>query len=117
MAKKEFSFADIDKQLSKLDGFEMGSILEINEFSEVSEWINMGNYLLNAQVSGTLFGGIANNRSIGIAGDPATGKTFVCMNIVREAQKADYDVIYCDTEGAIDRSMAKKFGIDVKTVR
>jgi RecA/RadA recombinase len=117
MAKKEFSFADIDKQLSKLDGFEMGSILEINEFSEVSEWINMGNYLLNAQVSGTLFGGIANNRSIGIAGDPATGKTFVCMNIVREAQKADYDVIYCDTEGAIDRSMAKKFGIDVKRVR
>jgi RecA/RadA recombinase len=117
MAKKEFSFAELDKQLSKIEGFELGSILEINEFSEVTEWISLGNYLLNAQISGSLFGGVPNNRSMGIAGDPATGKTFLCMNIVREAQKAEYDVIYCDTEGAIDRSMAKKFGIDTKRVR
>jgi RecA/RadA recombinase len=54
---------------------------------------------------------------MGIAGDPATGKTFLCMNIVREAQKSGYDVIYCDTEGAIDRNMAKKFSIDTKRVR
>lgn len=114
---KTFSFLELDKSLSKIDGFEMGSILETNEFSEVSEWISTGNYLLNAQLSGSLFGGIANNRSIGIAGDPQTGKSFVCLNIVREAQKIDYDVIYCDTEGAIDRSTAKKFGIDTNRVR
>jgi len=70
MAKKEFSFAELDKQLSKIEGFEMGSILENNMFSEVTDWIPTGNYLLNAQLSGTLFGGIANNRSMGIAGDP-----------------------------------------------
>lgn len=117
MAKKEFSFAELDKQLSKIDGFEMGSILENNEFSEVTDWIPTGNYLLNAQLSGTLFGGIANNRSMGIAGDPQTGKSFLCMNIVREAQRKDYNVIYCDTEGAIDKSGAKKFGIDTTKVR
>jgi hypothetical protein len=33
MAKKEFSFAELDKALSKIDGFEMGSILENNDFS------------------------------------------------------------------------------------
>jgi RecA/RadA recombinase len=54
---------------------------------------------------------------MGIAGDPQTGKSFLCMNIVREAQKKDYNVIYCDTEGAIDKSSAKKFGIDANTVR
>ncbi len=117
MAKKEFSFLELDKQLSKIDGFEMGSLLETNEFSEVTEWIPTGNYLLNAQLSGTLFGGIANNRSMGIAGDPQTGKSFLCMNIVREAQKIGYNVIYCDTEGAIDKSGAKKFGIDTNMVR
>jgi RecA/RadA recombinase len=117
MAKKEFSFADLDKQLSKIDGFEMGSLLETNEFSEVTEWIPTGNYLLNAQLSGSIFGGIANNRSMGIAGDPQTGKSFLCMNIVREAQKIGYNVIYCDTEGAIDKSGAKKFGIDTNMVR
>lgn len=114
---KTFSFEELDKQLSKIDGFEMGSILETNEFSEVSEWISTGNYLLNAQLSGSLFGGIPNNRSVGIAGDPQTGKSFLCMNIVREAQKIGYNVIYCDTEGAIDRTAAKKLGIDTKMVR
>jgi RecA/RadA recombinase len=50
-------------------------------------------------------------------GDPGTGKSFVCLNVAREAQKKGYDVIYCDTEGAIDKSSAIKFGIDSNKVR
>jgi len=119
MAKttKEFSFLDLDKELSKISGFETGSILAENSFSEVDEWIPTGNYLLNAQLSGTLFGGIPNTRSLGLMGDPGTGKSFVCLNVAREAQKKGYDVIYCDTEGAIDKSSAIKFGIDANKVR
>lgn len=119
MAKttKEFSFLDLDKELSKISGFETGSILSENTFSEVDEWIPTGNYLLNAQLSGTLFGGIPNTRSLGLMGDPGTGKSFVCLNVAREAQKKGYDVIYCDTEGAIDKSSAIKFGIDANKVR
>lgn len=72
MAKttKEFSFLDLDKELSKISGFETGSILTDNTFSQVDEWIPTGNYLLNAQLSGTLFGGIPNTRSLGLMGDP-----------------------------------------------
>jgi len=114
---KAFSFLQLDKDLSKIQGFELGSLLTDNTFSEVDEWIPMGNYLLNAQVSGTLFGGIPNTRSFGIMGDPGTGKSFVCLNIAREAQKKGYDIIYCDTEGAIDKSSALKFGIDANKVR
>ena len=45
MAKTEgFSFAELDKQLSKISGFETGSLLENNSFSEVDEWIPTGNY-------------------------------------------------------------------------
>lgn len=119
MAKttKEFSFLDLDKELSKIDGFETGSILSDNTFSQVDEWIPTGNYLLNAQLSGTLFGGIPNTRSLGLMGDPGTGKSFLCLNVAREAQKKGYDVIYCDTEGAIDKTTADKFGIDSKRVR
>ncbi len=120
MAKKtfkEFSFLDLDKELSKIKGFETGSILTENSFSEVDDWIPTGNYLLNAQLSGTLFGGIPNTRSLGLMGDPGTGKSFVCLNVAREAQKKGYDVIYCDTEGAIDKSSAIKFGIDSNKVR
>jgi RecA/RadA recombinase len=50
-------------------------------------------------------------------GDPGTGKSFVCLNVAREAQKKGYDVVYCDTEGAIDKSSAIKFGIDPNKVR
>jgi RecA/RadA recombinase len=119
MAKttKEFSFLDLDKELSKINGFETGSILSENTFSQVDEWIPTGNYLLNAQLSGTLFGGIPNTRSLGLMGDPGTGKSFVCLNVAREAQKKGYDVIYCDTEGAIDKSTTDKFGIDSGRVR
>ena len=119
MAKttKEFSFLDLDKELSKINGFETGSILSENTFSQVDEWIPTGNYLLNAQLSGTLFGGIPNTRSLGLMGDPGTGKSFLCLNVAREAQKKGYDVIYCDTEGAIDKSTADKFGIDSGRVR
>jgi RecA/RadA recombinase len=115
--KSEFSFLDLDKELSKISGFETGSILSENTFSEVDEWIPTGNYLLNAQLSGSLFGGIPNTRSLGLMGDPGTGKSFVCLNVAREAQKKGYDVIYCDTEGAIDKSTATKFGIDSTRVR
>jgi hypothetical protein len=69
-ANKEFSFLDLDKELSKISGFETGSILQNNNFSEVDEWIPTGNFLLNAQLSGTLFGGIPNTRSLGLMGDP-----------------------------------------------
>jgi RecA/RadA recombinase len=46
-----------------------------------------------------------------------TGKSFLCLNIVREAQKKGYNVIYCDTEGAIDKTSALKFGIDATKIR
>jgi RecA/RadA recombinase len=112
-----FSFAALDKELSKITGFENGSILSTNTFSEVDEWIPTGNYLLNAQISGSLFGGVPNSRSFGVMGDPGTGKSFFCLNVVREAQKIGYDVIYCDTEGAIDKTGALKFGIDADRLR
>jgi RecA/RadA recombinase len=116
-SKSEFSFLDLDKQLSKISGFETGSILAENTFSEVEDWIPTGNYLLNAQLSGSLFHGVPGNRSFGLMGDPGTGKSFVCLNVAREAQKKGYDVVYCDTEGAIDKSSAIKFGIDPNKLR
>jgi hypothetical protein len=60
----------MNKALSKIDGFELGSLLDENTFAVIDEWIGTGNYLLNAQLSGSLFKGIPNTRSFGIAGDP-----------------------------------------------
>lgn len=89
------------------------STVELKGFADITEFISMGNYLLNAQMSGSLFGGFPNTRSIGIAGDPGSGKTFLCMNAVRELQKMGYLVFYIDTEGAIDSTDFPKFGADL----
>lgn len=46
-----------------------------------------------------------------------TGKTFLCLNAVREAQKLGYFVIYCDSESAFDKGTAVKFGVNTKSIR
>lgn len=66
MAKGTFSFDDLDKAMSKVDP--LGSIMSENEFSKISEWISTGNYVLNAQISGSLFKGVPGNRGVMFSG-------------------------------------------------
>lgn len=107
---KEFSFNDLDEQLTKINP--KGSVISTNSYSRIDEWISSGNYLLNAQFSGSLFGGIPNSRSVCLAGESGTGKTFLALNICREAQLMDYNIIYCDSEAAVDQDVIKNFGVD-----
>lgn len=112
---KELSFSDLDSLLSKINP--KGSIITHNTFSKIDEWINTGNYLLNAQLTGSLFGGIPNSRSVCFAGETGTGKTFLTLNACREAQKMGYHIIYCDSEAAVDEDIMRNFGIDPEKVR
>ena len=107
---KEFSILEIQKELRKVNPF--GDVISKNDFSKISEWIDTGNYHLNAAFSGDLFKGIPNNRSICLAGESGTGKTYVLLNIAREMQQKGYYVIYYDTEGAVDVDNIQNFGID-----
>ena len=107
---KEFSIAEIQKELKKINPF--GGEIATSEFSKITEWIDTGNYHLNAVFSGDLFGGIPNNRTICLAGESGTGKTFLMLNMVRELQKKGYYIIYYDTEGAVDVDNIKNFQVD-----
>jgi recombination protein RecA len=113
MAKTLDAFAKFNDILEK----KIKSKIEIRGFSDIDEYIPTGNYLLNAQMSGSLFGGYPNTRSIGIAGDSGAGKTFLCLNAVRELQAKGYMVFYIDTEGAIDSSDYVKFGVDLTKLK
>ena len=107
---KEFSISEIQKELKKVNPF--GDVISKSDFSKITEWVDTGNYHLNAVFSGDLFGGIPNNRTICLAGESGTGKTFLLLNMVREAQKMGYYVIYYDTEGAVDVDNIQNFGVD-----
>ena len=115
MAKnKQFTFDDLNAELASINP--LGSVMEHSNFSEVTEWIGTGNYHLNACVSGDMFKGWPNNRSCSVAGPSGTGKTFLVLNSIREAIKMGYNVIFYDSEAAVDKEQMKKFGIDTNKV-
>lgn len=115
MATKEFSFADLNKEMNKIS--EYGDTLDKSTISEIDHFISTGNYALNACLTASLFGGYPNNRAICLAGPSGTGKTFLTLNAVKQAQSMGYSIIYYDSENAVDRTLVEKFGIDTSTFR
>ena len=86
--------------------------------SEFSGYIDTGSYVLNAALSGSIFGGLPNNKAIVFGGDPATGKTFFALGLVKQWQKqyADGRTFYFDTESAVTNKMMTDRGIDIGRV-
>lgn len=109
------SFSELNDMLSKFSPD--GAIIEDSLYAKIDEWISTGSYILNAALSGSLFGGMPNRRSLMLAGQEGTGKTYLAMSIVRTAQEMDYFPIYYDSEGSIDIEFVKKLGIDTSKFR
>lgn len=86
--------------------------------SEFSGSIDTGSYILNAALSGSLYGGIPNNKITAFAGESATGKTFFAMGVVKRFldDHPEAAVFYFDTEAAVTKDMMRTRGIDVKRV-
>lgn len=119
MAKKEskgaVSFSELNDVLSQISPD--GDILEDSVYARIDEFIPTGPYILNAALSGSLFGGMPNRRSLTFAGEEGTGKTYLALSIARNAQAMGYNVIYYDSEGGIDIDFVKRLGVDTKKVR
>jgi RecA/RadA recombinase len=83
--------------------------------SEFDGFVNTGSYTLNAALSGSLFGGMPNNKITVFAGDPATGKSFFVLGIVKQwlHDNPEGNVIYFDTESAVTNQMLSERGIDL----
>ena len=86
--------------------------------SEFSGTIDTGSYLLNALLSGSIHGGIPNNKITAFAGESATGKTFFVMGCLKAFldQNPDAGVMYYDTEAAVTKDMMEQRGIDTNRV-
>lgn len=106
-----FSFSDLNKGLK---AFSPDSVIlsEDSNSIKIMDFIGTGNYTLNAQISGSIYGGIPVGKITMIAGPSGTGKTYLCLNIVRCAQQKGYDIIWIDSESALDTESLDRFGID-----
>lgn len=86
--------------------------------AEFTGYIDTGCYILNALLSGSIFGGLPNNKVAAIAGESSTGKTYIALGIVKNflEQHQNGWVIYYDTEAAVTKDMMTERGIDPKRV-
>jgi len=99
-----------------------------NEFAAVVEdgiatgdcesFVDTGSYILNALISGSIYGGLPANKITALAGESSTGKTFFALSIVKHflCNNPDAQVIYFETESAVSKDMMVSRGIDVKRV-
>ena len=89
-----------------------------NASSEYGGYIDTGSYILNALLSGSIYGGVPDNKVTAFAGESATGKTFFVLGIVRAFldKNPDGAVVYYDTEAAVTKSMMSSRGIDTARV-
>ena len=81
---------------------------------DITSYVDTGSYIVNALVSGSLFGGLPSNKVTALAGESSTGKTFFALSVVRNFLDSNPTggVIYFETESAISRDMIESRGID-----
>lgn len=86
--------------------------------AEFGGFIDTGSFILNAVLSGSLYGGIPDNKITAFAGESATGKTYFVLGVVRAFldKNPDGGVIYYDTEAAVTKKMMEDRGIDTSRV-
>lgn len=99
--------------LTKRTGVTLVPISELIA-NDNTTYTDTGSYVLNALISGSIRGGLPSDTIVGIAGEKATGKTYVCISICKHFLDANPDgvVFYFDTEGAIKPAMVVDRGLD-----
>lgn len=117
MAKKKntSSFSFLSEALDKIAPD--GAIIDDSPIAKIDEWIPTGSYVLNAVISGSIFGGVPNRRSIAFYGGEGTAKSYISLSISRLAQEMNYDIIYFDSEGSIDKDFVSRLGVDTSRIR
>ena len=90
----------------------------VSNTSSDQGFIGTGSYILNAQLSGSIYGGIPNNRVTAIAGEQATGKTFYAIGIASTflTDHPDGAVFYFDSEAAATPDLFRDRGLDPNRV-
>lgn len=112
MAKKkvEGELPSVFDMIQSID--KTAEIIADSAYSNIKEWIGTGIYILNACMSGDIFGAVPAGRVTTFYGPSSVGKSFLACSCAREAQKMGYTVIYCDSEGAIDAKFVSRLGVD-----
>ena len=85
-----------------------------SEIDETEKFIDTGSYIFNGLVSGSIYGGMSNNKITAIAGESSTAKTYFSLAVVKNFLDTNPDgyCLYFDTEAAVTKGLLESRGID-----
>lgn len=113
--KKKLSRAEFMKNLGKKANSSFAS--EEKSSGEIKTYYDTGCYMLNMILSGSIFKGMP-PRVVALAGEEATGKTYIAMSIMENFLKRDDAAVVevFDTESTMNKKNLSSRGIDTNRV-
>ncbi len=117
-AKKagRLSIDDMRNLINKKAGVQVAHNLNKENPTEVTDWIPTGSRCLDSIICRGRLAGIPVGKVTEIAGLEATGKSYMAAQVAANAQKMGIDVVYFDSESAIDPTFLERAGCDVNTI-
>ena len=100
--------------INKKAGREVAHSLQDNNPTEVNDWIPTGSRWLDSIICKGKLAGIPVGKISEIAGLEATGKSFMAAQVAGNAQKMGIDVVYFDSESALDPGFLERAGCDLE---
>ena len=110
------SMDEMRKLINRKAGYDLAYNLSQDNPTEVKDWIPTGSRWLDSIVCKGMRAGIPVGKIVEIAGLESTGKSYLAAQIAANAQKKDIDVIYFDSESAIDPTFLEKAGCDLEKI-
>lgn len=107
---------DIRKLLNKSAGHKISHNLNKDNPTNVKQWIPTGSRWLDSVVCRGKLSGIPVGKVTEIAGLESTGKSYMAAQIAANAQKMGIQVVYFDSESALDSSFLERTGCNVDNI-
>ena len=112
----KLSIADMRKLINKKAGITVAHDLGGSNPTEVKEWIPTGSRWLDSMICKGKLAGVPVGKVTEIAGLEATGKSYMAAQVAANAQKMGIDVVYFDSESAIDPAFLERTGCDLENL-
>jgi recombination protein RecA len=112
----KLSIADMRNMINKKHGQSVAYSLAEENPTDVKDFIPTGSRWLDSIICRGRLGGIPVGKISEIAGLEATGKSYMAAQIAANAQKMGIDVVYFDSESAIDSKFLTAAGCDADNI-
>ena len=121
MAKKSkklgrLSINEMRNLINRKAGVEVAFDLTKDSPTQVKDWIPTGSRWLDSIVCQGQLAGIPVGKIVEIAGLEGSGKSYMAAQVAANAQKMGIDVVYFDSESAIDPQFLANAGCDVNNI-